>query len=43
MDVFMIGLIIFLIGMAFVFGGFTYYRRNIHPGAEPTDPDKFSQ
>jgi hypothetical protein len=40
---FLIGLILFVLLMAVVFGAFTLYRRNIKPGAEDTDPNKFSQ
>lgn len=32
MDIFTIGLIVFLIGAIVVFGGYTFYRRNIEPG-----------
>lgn len=40
---FLIGLILFVLLMAVVFGGYTMYRRNVKPGAEDTDPNKFSQ
>lgn len=43
MDSTLIGLLIFVLGMAIVFGGYTYYRRNIKSGAESTDPHKFDQ
>jgi hypothetical protein len=40
---FLIGLLLFVLLMAVVFGGYTMYRRNVKPGAEDTDPNKFSQ
>jgi hypothetical protein len=43
MDPFIIGTIVFLLGLVIVFGGYTFYKRNIKPGAESTDPHKFSQ
>lgn len=43
MDTTLIGLVVFLVAAAVVFGGYTFYRRNIEPGAESTDPDKFDQ
>ncbi|MDQ4078774.1 MAG: hypothetical protein M3220_21345 [Chloroflexota bacterium] len=43
LTIFFIGLVVFILGAAIVFGGYTYYKRNIHPGSEPKDPDKFSQ
>ncbi len=43
LSIFFIGLVFFLVAAAVVFGGYTYFRRNIEPGAESTDPDKFSQ
>lgn len=43
MDITVIGLLAALIMIVVVFGGFAFYRRNIHPGPEPTDPDKFTQ
>lgn len=43
MDPFITGVIVFIFGLAVVFGGYTYYKRNIKAGAESTDPDKFTQ
>lgn len=43
MDSSLIGMIVFIIGLAVVMGGYTFYRRNIKPGAESTNPHKFDQ
>lgn len=40
---FLVGLLLFVIVLAVVFGGMALYRRNVKPGAEDTNPDKFSQ
>ncbi len=42
-NIFTIGLILFILGLAVVVGGYLFYRRNIKVGPESTDPDKFSQ
>jgi hypothetical protein len=43
LTLFVIGLLIFIALGAVVVTGFVYYRRNTKPGAENTDPDKFTQ
>lgn len=43
MDTTLIGTLVFIFSLAVVMGGYTFYRRNIKPGAESTNPHKFDQ
>ncbi len=43
MTLLIIGVILFVVLGAVVAGGFTFYRRNVEPGSESKDPDKFTQ
>lgn len=43
LTIFSLGLIVFLVALAVVVGGFAFYRRNIKSGSESKDPNKFTQ
>ncbi|MGH2543189.1 MAG: hypothetical protein ACRDIB_10340, partial [Ardenticatenaceae bacterium] len=42
-NILVIGVIVFVLAAAIVFGGYTYYKRNIEPGSESKEPDQFGQ